>query len=74
MDLLNPGGYGLFGVFKVEGGVPFRTDPDFDSSVFFVLLLKFQDQVDGVALHLGFGEYYLRYFFDFLIGIAVGVS
>jgi hypothetical protein len=72
MDLLYPRGYGLFGVFKVEGGVPFSTRADLNSSVFPVFLLKFQDQVHRVALHLAFGEYYLRNFFYFLIGVALG--
>lgn len=72
MDLLYPGRYGLFGVFKVEGGIPFSTGADLDSSVFSVFLLKFQDQVHRVALHLALGEYHLRNLLDFFIGVALG--
>ena len=72
MDLLYPRSYWLFSVLKVERGVPFSTGTDLDSSIFSVFLLKFQDQVHRVTLHLALGQCYLRNFFDFLIGIALG--
>lgn len=73
MDLLYSCCDTFFSVFKVEGGIPLRTSTDFDCPIVLVLLLKFQDQVDRIALHLGFGERDLRNLFDFLIGIAFGM-
>lgn len=58
VDFLNSCGYPLFSIFKIESGVPLGTCPDFNSPVILVLLLKFQDQVEGVAFHLGFGKSY----------------
>ena len=70
VDLLDPGGNAFFSVFKVKGRVPLRTGLDFYGTVISVLFLKFQDQFDGVSLHLGLGECYLWNFFDFLVGFV----
>lgn len=71
MDLLDSGCYAFFSVFKVEGGIPLGAGADFDSTVVSVFLLKFQDQFDGVPLHLAFGEDDFGNLFDFLIGVAI---
>jgi hypothetical protein len=74
MDFLDPSRDAFFRIFEIEGGVPFGTGSDFNSSVIPVLLLEFQDQFNGITLHLAFGENNLWNLFDSLIGIAFLVA
>lgn len=71
MDFLNSGSYFFLGVFETVGRLPLRAGSDFDSSEVSVFLLEFQDQQDGVSLHVLLAKLDLgnrRYFF---IGILV---
>lgn len=74
MNFLDSSGDGFLGVFKVEAWVPLNRRPDFNSPVLSVLLLKFQDYLDRITIHLLFGQHYLRNLPYFLIGIELPLS
>lgn len=71
MNFLNSGSDRFLSVLKAEGRLPFGAGLDFNSSVFFVFLLEFQDQLDRISFHVLLTELYLRYFWDFFIRVSV---
>lgn len=73
VNFLNSGRNSFLSVFKTKGRLPFVTGPDFYSSVVLVFLLEFQDQLNGISLHIILTKLYLRYFWYFFIGVVVGL-